>query len=119
MVSKFPPEKIVIRPPVEAYSVLIPVTGGCSWNKCKFCGTYDGVYGAIQEYAIRPIEDVKKDIDYYAKKNYHGYPVFLLVWRFYPYKILNICLYKISFSSNGANWIRTSNRLLAKQILSR
>ncbi|MBD3338996.1 MAG: radical SAM protein [Candidatus Lokiarchaeota archaeon] len=77
MLEKIPPERIVIRPPVEAYSVLIPVTGGCSWNKCKFCGTYKGIYGGIQEYGIRPIEDVKKDIDYYAKNNYHGYPVFL------------------------------------------
>ena len=77
MVVKLPPEQIVIRPPVEAYSVLIPVTGGCSWNKCRFCGTYKGVYGASQDYAIRPLEDVLKDIDYYAKKNYDGFPVFL------------------------------------------
>ena len=77
MVVKFPPEHIVIRPPIEAYSVLIPVTGGCSWNKCKFCGTYKGIYGGSQDYAIRPLEDVLKDIDYHSEKNYHGFPVFL------------------------------------------
>jgi len=77
MSIKIPPSQIVIRPPVEAYSVLIPVTGGCSWNKCKFCGTYKGIYGTIQDYALRPIEDVLKDIDLYAERNYHGYPVFL------------------------------------------
>jgi len=77
MVGSLPPEQIVIRPPVEANSILIAVTGGCSWNKCEFCGTYKGVYGGTQEYAIRPLEEVKRDIDYYAKKNYHGYPVFL------------------------------------------
>jgi len=77
MVSKLPPDQIVIRPPVEAYSVLIAVTGGCNWNKCKFCGTYRGIYGGIQDYAIRPIEDVKKDIDHYAERNYGGFPVFL------------------------------------------
>jgi radical SAM superfamily enzyme YgiQ (UPF0313 family) len=77
MAKKLPPDKIVIRPPVEAYSVLIPVTGGCSWNKCRFCSTYNGVYGVIQEYAVRDIKDVKKDIDYFAERNYHGYPVFL------------------------------------------
>jgi radical SAM superfamily enzyme YgiQ (UPF0313 family) len=76
MAKKLPPDKIVIRPPVEAYSVLIPVTGGCSWNKCRFCSTYNGVYGVIQEYAVRDIKDVKKDIDYFAERNYHGYPVF-------------------------------------------
>ena len=78
MVKSLPPSDIIIRPPVEAYSILIAVTGGCSWNKCKFCGTYKGMYGgAYQEYAIRPIEEVLRDIDSYAAKNYHGYPVFL------------------------------------------
>ncbi len=77
MAIKIPPDQIVIRPPVEAYSVLIPVTGGCSWNKCRFCGTYKGVYGVSQDYAIRSLEDVKKDIDKFAKNNYHGFPVFL------------------------------------------
>ena len=77
MAIKIPPEQIIIRPPVEAYSVLIPVTGGCSWNKCKFCGTYKGVYGVSQDYAVRSLEDVKKDIDKAAEYNYHGFPVFL------------------------------------------
>jgi len=77
MVVKLPPSQIVIRPPVEAYSVLIAVTGGCNWNQCRFCGTYKGIYGSTQDYAIRPLEDVLKDIDLYAEKNYHGYPVFL------------------------------------------
>ena len=77
MVLKVPPSQIIIRPPVEAYSVLIAVTGGCNWNRCRFCGTYKGIYGTIQEYAIRPLEDVLKDIDLYAEKNHHGYPVFL------------------------------------------
>jgi radical SAM superfamily enzyme YgiQ (UPF0313 family) len=77
MVFKVPPSQIIIRPPVEAYSVLIAVTGGCNWNKCRFCGTYKGIYGTTQDYAIRPLEDVLNDIDLYADKNYHGYPVFL------------------------------------------
>ncbi|MFX1480273.1 MAG: radical SAM protein [Promethearchaeota archaeon] len=77
MAENYPPEHIIIRPPVEAYSVLIAVTGGCSWNKCRFCGTYKGMYGTTQEYAIRPLEDVKKDIDQAAKYNYHRFPVFL------------------------------------------
>jgi radical SAM superfamily enzyme YgiQ (UPF0313 family) len=76
-VKKLPPEQIVIRPPVEAYSVLIAVTGGCSWNKCRFCGTYKGMYGTTQDYGIRPLDDVLLDIDRYAEMNYHGFPVFL------------------------------------------
>ncbi len=77
MFSKVPPSQIIIRPPVEANSVLIAVTGGCSWNRCRFCGTYKGIYGNIQDYAIIPLKDVLKEIDYYAEKNYHRYPVFL------------------------------------------
>lgn len=79
MFTKVPIEEIIIRPPVEgsSLSTLIAVTGGCSWNKCKFCNTYKGAYGVIQDYGIRPIEDVKKDIDYYANINRHGFPVFL------------------------------------------
>jgi len=77
MIEKYPAEHIIIRPPVEAYSLLIAVTGGCNWNKCRFCGTYKGMYGTTQDYAIRPLEDVKKDIDQAAKYNYHGFPVFL------------------------------------------
>jgi len=77
MEKSLPPEHIVIRPPVEAYSLLIPVTGGCSWNNCRFCGTYKGIYGVRQDYAIRPLEDVLKDIDIKADQGYHGYPVFL------------------------------------------
>ncbi|MFX1377047.1 MAG: radical SAM protein [Promethearchaeota archaeon] len=77
MSVKYPAEHIIIRPPVEAYSLLIAVTGGCSWNKCKFCGTYKGMYGPTQDYAIRSLEDVKKDIDQAATYNYHGFPVFL------------------------------------------
>ncbi len=67
-----PPEEIVIRPPVEAYSVLIPVTGGCSWNKCTFCGSYKG----IQDYAIRKLEDVLNDIRSYSDLYPHARSVF-------------------------------------------
>lgn len=27
----------VFRPPSEAYSLILPVTNGCSWSKCTFC----------------------------------------------------------------------------------
>ena len=49
---------IVIRPPCEAYSVLIAVTEGCSWNKCAFCGVYKG----IQRYRVLDIPEIKHDI---------------------------------------------------------
>ena len=62
MVNELFKDRILIRPPVEAYSVLIGVTEGCAWGKCKFCGVYDGKT-LIQEYRIRPWETIKQDID--------------------------------------------------------
>ncbi|MFP4453479.1 MAG: radical SAM protein [Desulfobacterales bacterium] len=47
-----------IRPPSEAYSLLIRVTRNCPWNKCKFCPVYKGT-----KFSLRPVEHVKKDID--------------------------------------------------------
>ena len=57
---------ILIRPPCEAYSVLIGVTEGCSWAQrtsgCKFCGVYNGKE-LIQRYRVRPWDSIKNDID--------------------------------------------------------
>ena len=46
-----------IRPPSEAYSLLIRVTRNCSWNRCRFCHTYKGA-----KFELRSVEDVKQDI---------------------------------------------------------
>nr|MDO8114293.1 radical SAM protein [Candidatus Sigynarchaeota archaeon] len=53
---------ILIRPPCEAFSVLIGVTEGCTWGKCKFCGVYDGK-SLVQRYRVRPWDSIKNDID--------------------------------------------------------
>ncbi len=46
-----------IRPPSEAYSLLIRVTRNCPWNRCKFCRTYKG-----EKFQLRPVEEIKQDI---------------------------------------------------------
>ena len=48
-----------IRPPNEADSVVIRVTRGCSWNRCRFCGIYTA-FGVPFE--IRPVEKVLADV---------------------------------------------------------
>ena len=55
-------ERMIIRPPSEASSFLLPVTIGCSHNKCTFCCTYIGV-----KFRMRPLEDIKQDIDRVAQ----------------------------------------------------
>ena len=42
MIQDFPIRYIdpVFRPPSEAESLILPVTNGCSWNKCTYCEMY-------------------------------------------------------------------------------
>jgi len=47
-----------IRPPSEAYSLLIRVSRNCPWNRCTFCSTYKD-----ERFTLRPVEDVIRDID--------------------------------------------------------
>lgn len=47
-----------IRPPSEAYSLLVRVTRNCPWNQCAFCPIYKEA-----KFSRRPVEHVKKDID--------------------------------------------------------
>lgn len=50
-------EGFIIRPPSEAYSLLLQVTTGCSHNKCTFCGTY-----RQKKFKIKPLEQITKDL---------------------------------------------------------
>ncbi len=50
-------EGFIIRPPSEAYSMLLQITVGCSHNKCTFCGTY-----RQKKFKIKSLEQIKKDL---------------------------------------------------------
>jgi radical SAM superfamily enzyme YgiQ (UPF0313 family) len=56
--AKFYFEQGPIRPPSEAYSLLLRVTRNCPWNRCEFCHTYKQ-----EKFSLRGVEEIKKDID--------------------------------------------------------
>ena len=47
-----------IRPPSEAYSLLIRATKNCPWNRCQFCPIYKG-----SKFELRSVEEIIKDIE--------------------------------------------------------
>ena len=52
----------MIRPPSEAYSILLQATVGCSHNKCTFCGAYKG-----ERFKIKSDDIILADIAFAAK----------------------------------------------------
>ena len=64
-----------IRPPSEAYSILLQVTVGCSHNKCTFCGTYAG-----KRFRIKDEKIILSDILFAARYMKRQYRVFF-GWR--------------------------------------
>lgn len=47
-----------IRPPSEAYSLLIRATRNCPWNRCQFCPVYKG-----SKFELRTVAQVIRDIE--------------------------------------------------------
>lgn len=47
-----------IRPPSEAYSLLLRLTRNCPWNRCTFCRVYKN-----RKFSLRSVEHIIRDID--------------------------------------------------------
>jgi radical SAM superfamily enzyme YgiQ (UPF0313 family) len=66
-------EGMCIRPPSEAYSILLQVTLGCSHNKCSFCGTYKD-----KRFTIKDDKIILSDILFASKYMKRQDKVFLM-----------------------------------------
>ena len=55
-----------IRPPSEANSLLIQVTNGCTWNKCRFCQLYR--HTKFKAYSADSIRADIDNIAYWAQR---------------------------------------------------
>ena len=51
----------IYRPPIEAHTMLIPITEGCTHNRCTFCNMYQNV-----PFRMWSLDEVE---------NYVGFPV--------------------------------------------
>jgi radical SAM superfamily enzyme YgiQ (UPF0313 family) len=47
-----------IRPPSEAYSLLVRATRNCPWNRCRFCPVYKG-----SKFELRTVGEIIRDIE--------------------------------------------------------
>jgi radical SAM superfamily enzyme YgiQ (UPF0313 family) len=66
-------EGMCIRPPSEAFSILLQVTLGCSHNKCSFCGTYKD-----KRFTIKDDKIILSDIRFASKYMRRQDKVFLM-----------------------------------------
>jgi radical SAM superfamily enzyme YgiQ (UPF0313 family) len=55
-------EGTIIRPPSEAFSIILQVTVGCSYNRCTFCGAYKD-----KQFRIKSDEEIEEDLLFAAR----------------------------------------------------
>ena len=65
-------EQPMFRPPSEAYSLILQITFGCSWNKCAFCEMY-----AQKQFRVKSFDTVKEEIEAVANQGIRIKKVFL------------------------------------------
>jgi radical SAM superfamily enzyme YgiQ (UPF0313 family) len=53
----------IIRPPSEAFSLLLQVTVGCSHNRCTFCPSFKD-----KRFRIKSLEEIEEDLEYASRR---------------------------------------------------
>jgi radical SAM superfamily enzyme YgiQ (UPF0313 family) len=53
----------IIRPPSEAYSLLLQVTVGCSHNRCTFCPSFKD-----KRFRIKSLKEIVEDLEYASRR---------------------------------------------------
>lgn len=64
----------VFRPPSEAYSLILQVTNGCSWNNCTFCEMYTQPQKAFR---FKPQEQIEQELTAIAASGQRVRRIFL------------------------------------------
>lgn len=54
----------VVRPPHEAYSVMLEVTVGCTHNSCRFCNFYQGIQFRMS--SLAQVEEDLREVQRYS-----------------------------------------------------
>jgi len=62
----------IIRPPSEAYSLLLQVTVGCSHNKCTFCPSFKD-----KRFRIKSLAEIEEDLEYASRRIGQVHKLFL------------------------------------------
>ncbi len=72
MTRYFSYDEPVFRPPAEAYSAIVQVTLGCSWNACAFCEMY-----RAKRFRVRSLDAIRHDVQILAWHRPDARKVFL------------------------------------------
>ncbi|MEN8198764.1 MAG: radical SAM protein [Thermodesulfobacteriota bacterium] len=73
--NNYQPELPIIRPPSESRSLLVRVTRGCNWNRCRFCGIYPAM--GEPDFSVRELDDICHDIDVTLQRHPRAKTAFL------------------------------------------
>lgn len=65
-------EGTIIRPPSEAFSIILQVTVGCSYNRCTFCGAFKE-----KRFRVKTDEEIAGDLAFAARHCHRQNRVFL------------------------------------------